>query len=147
MMTMSTAGIAFLKGWETCRLDEYLDQKGNPTIGWGHKLLPGEHYPYGISQAVADQLLQEDLLPHEAYVSQFNVPMSQLQFDALCDLSYNEGSFGPHLSVALRNQDWPGICAVMLTYDHEGSAVSPGLLKRRQAEVRIIETGVYDATH
>lgn len=34
----------------------------HPYVGYGHKLLPGEHYPSPMSEQAADSLLRQDLL-------------------------------------------------------------------------------------
>lgn len=147
MMKMSSQGLAFLKGWEACRLTEYEDSASHLSIGWGHEILPWESFPNGITQAQADTLLLTDLAPHEGYVSSLNVPMSQQQADALIDLAYNVGVFGPNLLAAIKARDWISACEFILAYDHSGGQVSAGLMARRKAEVAIIKTGVYDSAH
>ena len=42
----------------------YRDSKGIPTIGIGHKILPGEDFSQGISPEEAQQLFQSDIQKH-----------------------------------------------------------------------------------
>ncbi len=59
-MTPSPALIAFIQGWESCRLVSYRDQAGLWTIGWG-TLLDPEDDPESkvIDQATADAWFAE----------------------------------------------------------------------------------------
>lgn len=50
-MSLSSKGLDFIKGYEKLRLKEYKDQAGNETIGYGHKILPGEDFSKGITKA------------------------------------------------------------------------------------------------
>lgn len=113
MKTTSPAGIAFLQSNESCVLHPYPDK--GASIGWGHHLRPGDAL-YGPTQAViarglvgtalaaalaacgtwtqdeADAQFVRDIRPCEGCVNScVNVPITQAQFDALVDFSYNEG--------------------------------------------------------
>jgi RHS repeat-associated protein len=58
---MSEEGIEFVKQREEFRAQVYNDEAGKPTIGYGHKLLPGETFPNGISEVDAMALLKQDI--------------------------------------------------------------------------------------
>lgn len=52
---LSPNGLAFIARHEALpngepALKVYKDSAGNPTIGYGHKLLPGENFPHGITR-------------------------------------------------------------------------------------------------
>lgn len=72
----------------------YEDSLGNPSIGRGHKLLPYEHYPNGITQEQDDQLFNMDLINVENALRQ-HAPWVYSLDDARCgvfkNMSYNMG--------------------------------------------------------
>lgn len=137
-MQTSVKGRALIESFEGLRLRVYNDIDGYPTIGYGHKLLPGESYPYGITQQEADALLARDLVRTEDGVNFLvRVPLTQGQFDALVDFTYNLGigSLGESTLLRLLNQgDYAGAAAQFPLWDHAGADVSAGLLRRREAE-------------
>lgn len=53
--------IAHIRGDEGCKIFPYVDTRGFLTIGFGHKILPGEDFTDGITQAQADQIFASDL--------------------------------------------------------------------------------------
>jgi lysozyme len=70
----------------------YPDSAGHNTIGWGHKLLPGDHFPRPLSAEQAEDLLVADLLKTAAAVAaRVKVRLNQCMFDALCSLVFNIG--------------------------------------------------------
>lgn len=91
-MQLSQSGLDFIKGEEGLELDVYPDSNGNPTIGYGHLLKPGENFTR-ISPEMAEQLLFQDV---QDAVSTVNasvfVPLTQSMFDALVSLVFNWGS-------------------------------------------------------
>jgi lysozyme len=91
-MSLSSKGLDFIKGYEKLRLNEYKDQAGNETIGYGHKILPGEDFSKGITKAQALALLKSDV---QGAVGEVNaalkVSVKQNQFDALVSLAFNAG--------------------------------------------------------
>lgn len=52
--------IDHLKTFESFQSKEYLDTDGSPTIGYGHHILNGEHFPKNINESVADSILRSD---------------------------------------------------------------------------------------
>ena len=91
-MELSVAGLAILKQSEGFRGRTYRDAEGIPTIGYGHKLLPRESYPSGITEAEATVILSRDLALSEGSISRLaRVPLTQGQFDALVDFVFNLG--------------------------------------------------------
>jgi hypothetical protein len=59
-MSLSSKGLDFIKKYEKLSLTPYKDQAGYETIGYGHKILPGEDFSKGITKAQALDLLSHD---------------------------------------------------------------------------------------
>lgn len=149
-MTPSELLIAFVQGWEQCRLEPYLDDAGHWTVGWGH-LLPPSDMRGELTQPQADTLLVDDLNATSRGLS-FHVSSdpSQQQWDAMVSLAYNEGVRAIANSTLLAHvnaSEWeeaayqfPKWC-----YEHrDGQLVmSAGLAKRRMAERAIFTDGDY----
>ena len=70
----------------------YRDFAGHWTIGWGHRILPGERFSKPLTVAQADDLLRSDL---ERFATGVNTmvtaPLTQSMFDALICFSFNVG--------------------------------------------------------
>lgn len=91
--SISDNGVTFVAEHESFRAQQYPDIAGHSTIGYGHKLVPGESYPNGVTEAEAQRLLTHDLRSaQEAVRANVKVPLTQNQFDALTSLTYNIGS-------------------------------------------------------
>lgn len=69
------------------------DAKGTPTIGVGHAVSKTDTTYDGqtISDADVEKFLGTDLLVSQLYVSRLGLKLSQGQFDALVDLTFNVG--------------------------------------------------------
>ncbi|MGA3370676.1 MAG: lysozyme [Terracidiphilus sp.] len=92
-MNISKDGLQLIKASEGFRANTYLDVAGFPTIGYGHRLLHPESYPNGITEDEATALLLQDVQSAEQAVLRLvKVPLSQGQFDALVDFTFNLGS-------------------------------------------------------
>ena len=137
-MQLSDAGLQLIKTSEGFRSSTYIDATGNATIGYGHKLLPGESFPNGITEAQGEQLLAADVNRAEHAVAGFvKVELTQGQFDALVDFCYNLGPGKLQTSTLLRDLNagnYDGAHQQLLLWDHAGTAVLPGLKIRREAE-------------
>ena len=137
-----------IKEFEGCRLTSYPDPAsgGDPwTVGIGHtgpEVVPG----YEITQAVANQLLRDDLDRFEKGISdQINVPLNQEQFDALVSWAFNCG-LGATGDSSLRRRLNAGeevntVIAEELPRWTSGGM--PGLIRRRNAEVKLATTGQF----
>lgn len=140
-MQLSDAGLNLIKQSEGFRANTYNDAAGIPTIGFGHKLLPGESFPNGITEAQAEQILASDVSTacHDVG-SLVTVPLTQGQFDALVDFCYNLGRGRLAGSTLLRDLNAGNYDAArqqLLLWDHAGTQVLPGLQIRRQAEFNL----------
>jgi hypothetical protein len=82
-MELSSKGLEFIKNYEKLLLQPENDEAGNPTIGYGHKILPGEKFTR-ITEAEALNLLARDVGKAVGAVNaSLKVSVSQHQFDAL----------------------------------------------------------------
>jgi lysozyme len=146
-MHVSGAGLELLKRAEGFRERMYLDLAGFQTIGFGHRLLPGESYPSGISFAQGEAILAGDLRAAEAAIERLvQVPLKQGQFDALVDFVFNLGAGRLASSTLLRylNQGkYDSAAWQLLAWDHVGMREVASLKSRREAEFQLWRT---DAT-
>ena len=127
---------------------------GEPwTIGYGFTSLDGRPVRPGdtISQAEGDaQLLSgvNGCARHLATRIPYWSAMGEEQRCALISFAWNLGEdfYGGDgfatISRALRERDWPSVPQALLLYCNPGSAVSDGLLRRRQAEGQLWQRGL-----
>lgn len=137
-MELSAAGLQLIERSEGFSSSVYNDVAGIPTIGYGHRVLPDESFPNGITQAQAQAILANDVRNAEAAVQRLvTVPLTQNQFDALVDFTYNLGSANLASSTLLKDLNagnYDAAANQILLWDHAGGKVQPGLQVRRQAE-------------
>lgn len=135
-MTYSQNGMHLTESFESCRLMAYLDSVGVPTIGWGHT--NSVHMGMTCSQEQADQWLQEDIQSSvNAVNSMVKVQLTQQEFDALVDFTFNLGAGNLQHSTLLRllnAGDYSSAAAEFDKWDRAGGKVMAGLLRRRESE-------------
>lgn len=142
-MKISQAGIVLIKRFEGFRAGVY---DANPpandwTIGYGHKLRPGEGYRT-ITKQEAERLLRDDLSMAEDRVNgSINIALEQQEFDALCSLAYNLTLKSWRLAAARINRGDGAENVFPLYVMAEGERLQ-GLVKRRAAELKFYETGI-----
>jgi lysozyme len=140
-MNLSAAGLELIKRSEGFRSKTYLDVAGYPTIGYGHRLEHNEHYPDGICEAEADVILRWDIRESEQTVAGLvKVPLTQGQFDALVDFTFNLGSGRLSSSTLLRDLNagkYEEAAEQLLRWDHAGNHEIASLKARREAEFRL----------
>jgi len=119
----------------------YQDILGLPTIGYGHRLLPEETFPEGVSDSEATNLLAADVHTAELAVHRLvKVLLTQGQFDALVDFVYNLGAgrlAGSTLLKELNNESYEAAAAELLRWDHAGAREVEALEARRAAEFEL----------
>lgn len=139
MNRLSLAGLDLIKNAEGLRLEAYQDDAGVWTIGYGHTA--GVHPGTTITAAEADRYLLEDLAEAEATVAALvTVPLTDNQFSALVSFVFNVGAeqFRQSTLLKLLNEGKTVDAAEQLSrWVHAGSAVLPGLVARRQAELAL----------
>ncbi|MGH9599568.1 MAG: lysozyme [Terracidiphilus sp.] len=140
-MQLSEAGQELIERSEGFRGQTYKDAAGFPTIGYGHKLLPGEAFPAGIDEARASALLAADVKSTGQAVERLvKVPLTQGQFDALVDFCFNLGQGRLASSTLLRELNAGNYDAAreqLLRWDCAGSEEVAGLKSRREAEFQL----------
>jgi lysozyme len=120
----------------------YKDSAGHQTIGWGHKLQPGDAFPQPLSADEADTLLARDLIQTGSSVAaRVKVRLNQCMFDALCSLTFNIGVGAFTLSTLLAQLNsglYTAAAEQFLRWDKatvKGKKIPlAGLARRREAE-------------
>lgn len=134
----SLDGQNLTKGFEKCRLVPYWDALGKVwTDGWGntHGVVPNGP---AISQEKADADLLANMQHAVDVVNRLvTYPVTQHQFNALVDFTFNagEGNFAKSTMLRLLNAgDIAGAEAEFDRWDMAGGAHCVGLAHRRDAE-------------
>ena len=140
-MPISDAGLNLIKQSEGFRGQVYNDVAGIPTIGYGHRILPAEDFSDGISEEEATALLLHDVDWAEHAVERLvTVALSQGQYDALVDFTYNLGAqqlANSTLLKLLNQAQYDDAGQQLLRLNKAGGKVQPGLTRRREAELQL----------
>lgn len=136
-MQYSQLGLEQLtKRFEGVRLVAYRDVKGVLTIGYGHTAHVYEGQT--CTQEQADCWLLEDTQSAQAAVNRLvHIPITQGEFDALVDFTFNvgQGNFANSTLLELVNQGkFEAAANEFERWDYAGGKQVAGLLKRRVAE-------------
>lgn len=119
------------------------------TVGWGHRVRPGETFPEPLDAAGADTLLRADLerIASDVTISLRNRPeVTQSMFDALVSLGFNIGVgalLNSTLISRLRLGQWKAAANQFLRWNKARNPKTgrkeplPGLTRRRQAEQKL----------
>ncbi len=134
-MTPSDLCIAWIRHSEGCTLVAKNDN-GKCSIGYGHRGVPeGTVW----TQEQAEAAFEGDVaIAARAVSSMVHVPLSQGQFDALVDFTFNLGAGDLHSStlLSLLNQGrYDDVPAQLMRWDHIGQEISAGLEARRKGDV------------
>lgn len=143
-MTASDLCRRWIQHSEGCKLIAYPDN-GAYSIGYGHRGVPAGTM---WTPAQVEAAFESDLQIVENHISSLVVvPLTQGQFDALCDFTYNEGVGNLQHSTLLRKlnvmKDYAGACRELYWVDAAGAPhgwilaggeVNAGLIARRQGE-------------
>lgn len=79
------------------------DLAGYPTIGYGHRVKPGEKFRV-ISEETALKIMMDDVAPYEGFLNNYiQKRLTQNQFDALIIFMYNIGDTAFLNSSVFRN--------------------------------------------
>ncbi len=141
-MVYDGKGSLLTESFEGLRLQAYWDSYGKVwTIAYGHT--KGVTQGLTCTREQADAWLAEDIQWASSAVNRLvKVPLTQDEFDALCDFTYNCGSGtfqGSDVLKRLNAGDYHGAAAALEEYDHAGGKVMAGLLRRRKAEEALME--------
>ena len=152
VMKISPKGIAHLHEFEGLELEAYPDpgSGGDPwTIGYGHTG-PDVHPGLVISLAFAEELLKNDLQRFEEAVEELiNVEINQNEFDALVSFTYNTGEGALKDSTLRRRLNAGEDKSLVFSEElprwvNGANGPMPGLIRRRDAEVKMALTPVDD---
>jgi lysozyme len=130
-------GLNLTEGFEGCRLTSYQDQRGIWTIGYGHT---GADVVQGmtITAQQAATLLLSDVAAASACVNHATeVAITQDEFDALVDFTFNVGRGNFVKSTLLEDlnaSDFASAAAQFAVWDLTDGQVNAGLVRRRAAE-------------
>jgi len=157
-MRTSPKGVQLIIGEEDYRDEPYRVRdnngkpSGNPTIGYGHDIRPGEKVPDRITSDEAEAILDMDLKEAEKAVhNRVNVPLTQPQFDALVIYTYNVGSGGLKDSDVLKhvnNEDHEAAARAFSKPRYSEDAdrnpeIKPGSITRGKREEELYRNGTY----
>jgi lysozyme len=140
-MKLSAEGLELIKRFEGFRGQQYTDVAGFLTIGYGHRIVPPESFPNGVSEPQAATILTSDVSEAERAVARLvKVVLTQGQFDALVDFCFNLGAGRLAKSTLLRALNagrYDAASEQLLVWDLAGGEVNLGLKARREAELRL----------
>jgi len=140
-MKTSQKGLDLIKKFESFSDKEYICPAGKVTIGYGHVILPNEHFSSSITKEEAEILLKKDLQPREKSLNILvKVNINQNQFDALMSLIYNIGVANFKQSTLLKfinDRLFDKIPDQFRRWKYINKVVSKGLLARREEEIKL----------
>ncbi len=140
MMKTGKNGIDLIKRCEGFSLKPYRDVAGHLTIGYGHRIKPGEILE-SVTPEQAEALLKDDLATAENGVNRLvKADLSQNQFDALVSFCYNLGVTAFENSTLLRllnRGDIDTAASQLSRWIYAGGKQQPGLIARRAAETTL----------
>lgn len=138
--------IDFIKNHEGCELKIYDTGAGEAvdlTIGWGHKIKPGEEKKFrrGITQQQADALFARDLRETVNRVNGYNLDLTENEFIALTSLAFNYHNMVPEsirqLILSGKKDQVPD---KILEFTQAQGNTLEGLEIRRAAEAELFRT-------
>lgn len=144
-MKTSQQGIDLIKSFEGLQTKAYVCPAGVLTIGYGHTL--NVKPDQTITKEEAEKLLAEDLVKFEDAVERnIIVPLNQQQFDALVSFTFNCGAGALEKSTLrkrLNNKEDPNKVAIeeLPKWVNGDNGPLPGLVRRREAEVKLFTSG------
>ena len=126
-------GVATHEGFSS---NAYRDPVGVATIGFGET--KGVRLGQTITREDATKLLGDRVEEHARGMAQcIHVPISQDEFDAYADFTYNVGVGAfcrSGLAARLNSGDYAGACRELLKWVYAGGKILPGLVTRRREE-------------
>lgn len=144
-MQPSQTAINLIQQSEGLRITPYDDGAGYMTIGWGHRIKPGESFTI-IDRQAATKLLMADAINAAGCVDRLvNVPLNQNQFDALVDFTFNLGCQNLASSTLLKLLNQGNYEEAANEFDkwiYAGGKVMNGLITRRAKEKQLFLTPI-----
>lgn len=147
--TISDDGLKLLETFESFRPEPYDDGYGFLTIGYGHKIRPGEHFDR-IDEEQAQALLESDLSWAQNCVNKFvRYPTNQHEFDSLVIFVFNIGcqAFSGSTLLKMLNSGQPDEAAQEFKkWNISAGKHSNGLYRRRLSEAEYFSTGILNSS-
>ena len=137
-MKTSLKGIDLTKGFESCRLIPYKDSGGIWTNGWGNTNNVDPNVTI-TPQEADDQLVLNLQYAEDAINKLVHVVLTQKEFDACVDLTFNigMGNFRSSTLLKLINLNKKDEASLeFIKWDYIGKIKSSGLERRRIAETK-----------
>ena len=146
---VDAGGRKFIKDYETFEPNVYyLDKqkKRQPTVGYGHRIFPGENISGPLTQQQAEELFEKDIETRVMpYLRRVEVPLNQNQVNAVASFIFNTG--GPRflkstLFKKLNQGDYAAVGVELQKY-YKSTAMGqglkglPGLTPRRLDEAQL----------
>jgi len=135
----SGAGLKLTENFEGLKLVAYQDQRGIWTIGYGHTA--GVYKGMICTEEQAAVWLQQDILWASSVVNRLvTVELTQSEFDALTDFTFNLGSGNFQESTLLKYLNagnYTGAAEQFPVWDLCAGQVDPGLKNRRLGEQQL----------
>lgn len=146
-MQTSDKGVAFIAAHEGVVTRAYRDAAGVLTIGVGHTAAAGAPVPVPgmtITRAEAFAILARDLPKYERRVAAALPGLAQPAFDGAVSFDFNTGAIDRASWVtALKAGDIAGARTRLMQWVKAGGRTLAGLVRRREAEARLIFSGDY----
>jgi lysozyme len=146
-MKTSANGAAFIAAQEGVVTRAYRDVAGTWTIGVGHTVAAGPPRPVKgmtISRAEAMAMLARDLVRYEDRVSRSLPEVSQSALDGAVSFDFNTGAIERASWVAAFKAGDNRVARLrLMQWVKAGGRTIAGLVRRREAEARLIFDGVY----
>lgn len=148
-MEVSKEFFKLLQKSEGREANVYPDSGGAPTIGIGHLLTKSERtsgkiiiggvpvkYSFGLTEQQIDDLCKQDVKSAVDTVNKMiKVSLSQYQFEALVDFTFNVGNkaFTDSTLLRLLNQgNYDAVPAQMRRWNKDNGVIVEGLINRRE---------------
>jgi len=149
-MRVSDKGLAFIAGHEGIVTRAYRDVAGVWTIGVGHTVSAGAPTPHAgltITRAQAFEILARDIVRFERRVEAALGPVSQRAFDGAVSFDFNTGAINRASWVkAYRAGNMTAARLGLMKWVKAGGRTVRGLVRRREAEARLIFDGDYGSS-
>lgn len=143
-MKINKKGLDLIKKYEGCRLKSYYCPAGVLTIGYGHT---GKDVKKNqtITLSEAEALLKKDLAKFEKIVDKYNeiYHFNENEFSALVSFAYNIGNLDGLTSKGKRTRQ--EIMEAFPKYCNANGKRLLGLVNRRNEELRLFKTKVFDS--
>ena len=136
MNQVTDEGLGLIRAFEGFRAEPYLDPAGIRSIGYGHVILPGEHFTT-LTEEQATELMLRDIETKKGWVAYYiRRLLNDNQYSAVVSLVYNLGvtPLTKTLGRKLNDGEFLGASQEFTRWVYADNKILPGLVKRRAAE-------------